>query len=148
MLSRTKEKLNSYLEGYRHMNKLPRYDVSLSMRSKSISRSKRQEEWGMKFIAPLDTNCDPDLIDYPIPGNDDAIRSIELFCKEMAEAINEGKAIYAENQGEDAEQNVAASQEEMEALMAESGEEAVQEETAQEEIVEEKPKKAAAKKNI
>jgi small subunit ribosomal protein S2 len=44
-------------------------------------------------IAPLDTNCDPDLIDYPIPGNDDAIRSIQLFCREMTAAINEGKAL-------------------------------------------------------
>ena len=42
-------------------------------------------------IAPLDTNCDPDLVAYPIPGNDDAIRSVQLFCQEMAEAINEGK---------------------------------------------------------
>jgi len=44
-------------------------------------------------VAPLDTNCDPDLIDYPIPGNDDAIRSIQLFCREMTAAINEGKAL-------------------------------------------------------
>jgi len=48
---------------------------------------------GIPVIAPLDTNCDPDLIDYPIPGNDDAIRSIQLFCKEMAAAINEGKVL-------------------------------------------------------
>ena len=40
----------------------------------------------------LDTNCDPDLITYPIPGNDDAIRAIELFCKEMADAIIEGRS--------------------------------------------------------
>ncbi|APA81421.1 SSU ribosomal protein S2p (SAe) [Campylobacter jejuni subsp. jejuni D42a] len=44
-------------------------------------------------VAPLDTNCDPDLVTYPIPGNDDAIRSVQLFCQEMAEAINEGKAL-------------------------------------------------------
>ena len=43
------------------------------------------------IVAPLDTNCDPDLVDYPIPGNDDAIRSIRLFCKEMSEAILEGE---------------------------------------------------------
>jgi small subunit ribosomal protein S2 len=45
------------------------------------------------IVAPIDTNCDPDPITYPIPGNDDAIRSVQLFCKEMAEAINEGKAL-------------------------------------------------------
>jgi small subunit ribosomal protein S2 len=48
---------------------------------------------GIPVVAPLDTNCDPDLITYPIPGNDDAIRSIQLFCREMAAAVNEGKAL-------------------------------------------------------
>ena len=60
---------------------------------------KEARRLGMKVIAPLDTNCDPDVIDYPIPGNDDAIRSINLFCKEMADAIIEGKAIFDENNG-------------------------------------------------
>ncbi len=122
MLSRTKEKLNSYLEGYRHMKKLPdmMFVVDAVKEHIAINEARRL---GMKVVAPLDTNCDPDLIDYPIPGNDDAIRSIELFCKEMAEAINEGKAIYAENQGENAEQNVAISEEEMQAVVAETSEE-------------------------
>ncbi len=58
---------------------------------------------GMKVIAPLDTNCDPDLIDYPIPGNDDAIRSINLFCREVADAIIEGRNIMGENSDTDEE---------------------------------------------
>ncbi len=122
MLGRTKEKLNSYLEGYRHMKKLPdmMFVVDAVKEHIAINEARRL---GMKVVAPLDTNCDPDLIDYPIPGNDDAIRSIELFCKEMAEAINEGKAIYAENQGENAEQTVAISEEEMQAVVAETSEE-------------------------
>ena len=78
---------------------------------------KEAKRMGMKVIAPLDTNCDPDVIDYPIPGNDDAIRSINLFCKEMAEAIIEGKAAYAEANGEVAEEVAAG---EMEAVMAEA----------------------------
>ena len=78
---------------------------------------KEAKRMGMKVIAPLDTNCDPDVIDYPIPGNDDAIRSINLFCKEMAEAIIEGKAAYAEANGEDAEEVSAG---DMEAVMAEA----------------------------
>lgn len=49
-------------------------------------------------VAPLDTNCDPDLITYPIPGNDDAIRAIELFCKEMADAIIEGRSSSEKNE--------------------------------------------------
>jgi small subunit ribosomal protein S2 len=63
---------------------------------------KEARRLGMKVIAPLDTNCDPDLVDFPIPGNDDAIRSVNLFCKEMADAVIEGKAAYAEAQGEEA----------------------------------------------
>ena len=44
-------------------------------------------------VAVCDTNCDPDLIDHPIPGNDDAIRAVKLFCQVIADAILEGKGI-------------------------------------------------------
>ncbi len=103
MLRRKKEKLMSYLEGYRHMKKLPdmMFVVDAVKESIAVNEARRM---GMPVIAPLDTNCDPDLIDYPIPGNDDAIRSINLFCREMADAIIEGKAIYAEQHGEAAEE--------------------------------------------
>jgi small subunit ribosomal protein S2 len=92
---------------------------------------------GMKVIAPLDTNCDPDVIDYPIPGNDDAIRSINLFCKEMAEAIIEGKAAYAEANGEDVD---VVSATEMEAVMSEAAKEEAAPATKEEveKLVEEK----------
>jgi len=76
----------------------------------------------MKVVAPLDTNCDPDMVDFPIPGNDDAIRSINLFCKEMADAIIEGKAAYAEAQGEEVEE--APTSAEVEEVVAEAKEEA------------------------
>jgi small subunit ribosomal protein S2 len=88
---------------------------------------KEAKRMGMKVVAPLDTNCDPDVIDYPIPGNDDAIRSINLFCKEMAEAIIEGKAAYAEANGGSAEEVPAG---EMEALMTEASAESATEEVA------------------
>jgi small subunit ribosomal protein S2 len=78
----------------------------------------------MKVVAPLDTNCDPDMVDYPIPGNDDAIRSINLFCQEMAEAIIEGKAAYAEATGEDVEE--VATSEEVAEVMAEAASEEVE----------------------
>jgi len=98
MLRRKKEKLLSYLEGYRHMSRLPdmMFVVDAVKENIAVKEAKRM---GMKVIAPLDTNCDPDLIDYPIPGNDDAIRSINLFCREIADAIIEGKAIYEEEHG-------------------------------------------------
>ncbi len=120
MLRRTKEKLNSYLEGFRHMKRLPdmMFVVDTVKEHIAVNEARRL---GMKVVAPLDTNCDPDVVDYPIPGNDDAIRSIELFCKEMAEAINEGKAIYAEATGQEVE--TAASSDEIAALMTESEEE-------------------------
>ena len=137
MLLRKKEKLSSYLEGFRHMKKLPdmMFVVDAVKEHIAVKEAKRM---GMKVIAPLDTNCDPDVIDYPIPGNDDAIRSINLFCKEMAEAIIEGKAIYAEANGGDAEEVSAT---EMEAVMAEGTTEAAAEpatEAEVEKLVEEK----------
>ncbi len=116
MLLRKKEKLSSYLEGFRHMKKLPDMIFVVDAVKEHIA-VKEARRLGMKVIAPLDTNCDPDVIDYPIPGNDDAIRSINLFCKEMAEAIIEGKAAYAEANGENAEEVSAG---EMEAVMTEA----------------------------
>jgi len=92
MLGREKEKLESYFGGIKDMKSLPDmlFIVDAAKEHTAVLEARRL---GIPVIAPLDTNCDPDLIDYPIPGNDDAIRSIQLFCKEMAEAINEGKAI-------------------------------------------------------
>lgn len=117
MLLRKKEKLSSYLEGFRHMKKLPDMMFVVDAVKEHIA-VKEARRLGMKVVAPLDTNCDPDVIDYPIPGNDDAIRSINLFCKEMAEAIIEGKAAYDEAQGKEGEEVVTS--EEVAAVMAEA----------------------------
>jgi len=147
MLLRKKEKLSSYLEGFRHMKKLPELMFVVDAVKEHIA-VKEAKRMGMKVIAPLDTNCDPDVIDYPIPGNDDAIRSINLFCKEMAEAIIEGKAIYAEANGIAADD--AAADAEIEAVMTEAAaEEAATPATETEvaKLVEEKAApKAEAKK--
>ncbi len=140
MLLRKKEKLSSYLEGFRHMKKLPDMMFVVDVVKEHIA-VKEARRMGMKVVAPLDTNCDPDVVDYPIPGNDDAIRSINLFCREMAEAIIEGKAAYAEAHGEVVEE-VSAS--DVEAVMAEAATEA-----EVEKLVEEKSapvKEAAAEK--
>ncbi len=102
MLRRKKEKLLKYLEGYRDLKKTPDMLFVIDAVKEHIA-IKEARRMGMKIIAPLDTNCDPDLIDYPIPGNDDAIRSINLFCREIADAIIEGKALAAEASGEEAE---------------------------------------------
>jgi small subunit ribosomal protein S2 len=84
---------------------------------------------GIKVVAPLDTNCDPDVVDLPIPGNDDAIRSIQLFCNEMAEAMLEGRAALAEETGEEA----PVSEEEQAEVVAEGESEAVETEETTEE---------------
>ncbi len=119
MLIRKKEKLSAYLEGFRHMKKLPEMMFVIDAVKEHIA-VKEARRLGMKVVAPLDTNCDPDVVDYPIPGNDDAIRSINLFCKEMAEAIIEGKAELAEKEGLDAENAPAADAELGEAMMAQT----------------------------
>jgi len=129
MLMRKKEKLSAYLEGFRHMKKLPdmMFVVDAVKEHIAVKEAKRM---GMKVIAPLDTNCDPDVVDYPIPGNDDAIRSINLFCKEMAEAIIEGQAELAEKEGKTADNAPAADAELGEAMMAQTEDPAVVAETA------------------
>ena len=119
MLIRQKTKLTAYLEGFRHMKKLPDMMFVIDAVKEHIA-VKEARRMGMKVIAPLDTNCDPDVVDYPIPGNDDAIRSINLFCREMAEAIIEGKAELAEKEGVAAENAPAADAELGEAMMAQT----------------------------
>src|SRR5437773_2741415 len=59
---------------------------------------KEANKLGIPVVAVVDTNCDPDLIDYKIPGNDDAIRAIRLFCAAIAEAVIEGRNLYEERQ--------------------------------------------------
>lgn len=126
MMARTKEKLLAYLGGIRHMKQLPDMMFVIDAVKEHIA-VKEARNLGIPVIAPLDTNCDPDLIDYPIPGNDDAIRSIQLFCKEIAAAINEGKAMIADNAEEEAE----AAEEAPEAT-AEAAEAATEETTTEE----------------
>ncbi len=124
MLIRKKEKLSSYLEGYRYMKKMPDMLFVVDAVKEHIA-VKEARRLGMKVVAPLDTNCDPDVIDYPIPGNDDAIRSINLFCKEMAEAIIEGQAAAAEAKGEAVEQVAQVSDEDIAKMVTEAKEEEV-----------------------
>ncbi|MEA3373858.1 MAG: 30S ribosomal protein S2 [Campylobacterota bacterium] len=106
MMARQKEKLQKYLGGIRNMKTLPDMMFVVDAVKEHIAIQEARN-LHIPIVAPLDTNCDPDLIDFPIPGNDDAIRSIQLFCREMAEAINEGKALIADS-AEKAEEEVAA----------------------------------------
>ncbi len=106
VLKRKKEKLMNYLGGIKDMKGAPDMVFVIDTVKEKIA-VKEANRLGIPVVAPIDTNCDPDVIDYPIPGNDDAIRSIQLFCREMCEAIIEGKEILAQDQ-EDEEAVVPA----------------------------------------
>jgi len=127
MLARKKEKLQNYLGGIRNMKKLPDMIFVVDAVKEHIAIAEARK-LGIPVVAPLDTNCDPDVIDFPIPGNDDAIRSIQLFCKEMAEAVNEGKAM-----NEEEEEVTEVSEEEVAEVVEEVKEEAASEEAVAEE---------------
>jgi len=110
MLSRKKEKLSAYFGGIRDMKKLPDMLFVVDAVKEHIAVLEARC-LNIPIVAPLDTNCDPDLITYPIPGNDDAIRSIQLFCREMTEAINEGKALRDGGSDEEQTEEVEATEE-------------------------------------
>jgi small subunit ribosomal protein S2 len=116
MLSRKEAKLELYLGGIKEMHKLPDMMFVLDAVKEKIA-IKEARRLGITVVAPLDTNCDPDVVDLPIPGNDDAIRSIQLFCNEMAAAMNEGKAALADEEGQEEE---AVSSEEAAEVVAEA----------------------------
>lgn len=124
MLRRKKAKLLNYLGGIRDMKGVPDMIFVIDTVKENIAVLEARR-LGIPVVAPLDTNCDPDVVDYPIPGNDDAIRSIQLFCREMKEAINEGKEIKAQDEAEPQEQDVPAQEDEI-------VKEAVSEETVRE----------------
>ena len=84
------EKLEKYLGGVKDMNKLPGALFIVDTR-KERNAIAEAHKLGIPVVAIADTNCDPDEIDYPIPGNDDAIRAIKLISSIMANAMIEGK---------------------------------------------------------
>jgi small subunit ribosomal protein S2 len=89
-LMKEREKLVRYLTGVRPMKKLPGALFIIDTKKEEISL-REATKLGIPTVALIDTNCDPELVDYPIPGNDDAIRAIKLFCDLAAEAVNEGR---------------------------------------------------------
>ena len=94
-LGKEKTKLNSVLAGIKDMGRLPSAVIITDTRKEAIA-VQEAKKLSIPIVAIVDTNCDPDPIDYPIPGNDDAIRSIKLVCTVLADAVTEGKATVLE----------------------------------------------------
>jgi small subunit ribosomal protein S2 len=94
LLSRELEKLQRNLGGIRGMSKLPDAVFIIDTKKEHIGVTEANK-LGLPIVAVVDTNCDPDLIDYVIPGNDDAIRSGSLLCRVIADAVKEGQLIHA-----------------------------------------------------
>jgi small subunit ribosomal protein S2 len=110
-LRREKEKLEQSLGGIKGMRKLPDAIFVVDPKQEEIA-VKEARKLGVPVISVIDTNCDPDLVDYKVPGNDDAIRAIRLFCSAIADAINEGKLLYEQSLVKEKEDAAAVSVEE------------------------------------
>lgn len=106
-LKKEQEKLLRFLGGIRHMENLPDVLFITDPRKEAIAVAEARK-LNIPIVAIVDTNCDPDLIDYVIPGNDDAIRAIKLITSVIADAVLAGK------QGEQMEEVVEPAKEETE----------------------------------
>jgi small subunit ribosomal protein S2 len=103
--ARDREKLQKVLGGIKTMNKLPGVMFVIDPKNEEIA-VQEANKLGIAVVAVVDTNCDPDPIDYVIPGNDDAIRAIRLLASKMADAVIEGNqarntALQTDTEGTD-----------------------------------------------
>jgi len=89
-LAREREKIKTNLEGIRKMDRMPGVIIVVDTRREHIA-VKEAKKLGVKTIALIDTDSDPDLIDLPIPGNDDAMHAIDIIMSELADSVIEGK---------------------------------------------------------
>ena len=86
------EKLRKHLNGVKNMTKLP--DVAIIIDQKrEMTAIQECRKLNIPIISILDTNCDPDLVDIPIPGNDDAVRSIKLILNSLTDTINQNRSV-------------------------------------------------------
>jgi len=152
-LKKQREKLLKILVGIRHMKRLPSTLFVVDPKQEEISVLEARR-LGIPVVAIIDTNCDPDVIDYAIPGNDDAIRSVKLICDIVAKAVAAGrerrKQIHDDQEALEAQEALSrglqaaitpATEEIVEVL-----EEKVVEKLAEREIVKPKTKKVRPKK--
>ena len=98
LISRELEKLERNLGGIRNMERLPSAIFVLDTKKEDIAVTEANK-LGLPIVAVVDTNCDPDIITYVIPGNDDAIRSANLMARVISDAVEEGRFINSRKRG-------------------------------------------------
>jgi small subunit ribosomal protein S2 len=114
-----KMKLLKVLDGIRDMDDLPGMVFVVDTRKERIAVAEARR-LGIPIVGIVDTNCDPDPIDYAIPGNDDAIRSIRLFARAVSNVIIEAKGLSTEGAYMPEDETGAEAQTEAEAEVSES----------------------------
>jgi small subunit ribosomal protein S2 len=85
------QKLRKHLDGIKNMEDLPDIVIIIDQK-REMTAIRECKKLGIPIVSILDTNCDPDLVDIPIPGNDDAVRSIKLILKSLTDSIIKGKS--------------------------------------------------------
>jgi len=139
-LTRERDKLKKVLEGVETMTKLPGAVFVVDIKKESIA-VREAKRLNIPVYAIVDTNCDPDDIDYMIPANDDAVKTIELILKMMGDAVLEGKAKIEEQKAEE-----AAEKERLKKEREKEKEEAKAERLKEKQKKEEEERKEAEKK--
>ncbi|MEK7701923.1 MAG: 30S ribosomal protein S2, partial [candidate division NC10 bacterium] len=117
-LDRERGKLEKALIGIKAMEQLPSAVFIIDPRKEKIAVAEAQR-LGVPIVAIVDTNCDPTGIDYPVPGNDDAIRAVRLITSRIADAVSEGRGTLAKEGAEEATSETPAEPAEMAAVEAE-----------------------------
>ena len=106
-LEKKMNKLEALIGGIKEMDELPGalFIIDTKREHNAVKEARKLE---IPIVAIVDTNCNPEEIDYPIPGNDDAIRAIKLYCSKIADACIEGMDMYKESvaAGSDKEEDV------------------------------------------
>ena len=118
-LDRERQKLEKALIGIKAMEQLPSSVFIIDPRKERIAVAEAQR-LGIPIVAIVDTNCDPTGIDYPVPGNDDAIRAVRLITSRIADAILEGRGTLAKDDSEESGEAEAAAEGELATAEAEA----------------------------
>lgn len=145
MFSREAEKLENFVGGVREMTELPAA-IFIVDSKKEDNAVREARKMGVPIVAIVDSNADPTVVDYPIPGNDDAIRSISILVKTIADAYLQGKEIgekkseIKSEKSEEDEKNIKVKKTEEQAEVK-----VKKEKKASEKLATEKEKKAAKK---